>query len=325
MLTKWHHFITATMFAALLAGDAAAQSWPSKPVTFVVPFGPGSGPDVLARNIGHELAAKYQQPFIIENRAGANGNIAATIASKAAPNGHTFLIVTPGIAVQNKYVYKTMPFDFERDFEAVILMAKAPMLILLNPNLPPRNLGELLAYAKTNPGKLTVSSTGVGSQPHITLELLKSMSGADMTHVPYNSGGQALSDTISGQVSVAINYVTVALGSALEGTLRPIAATSKARLSQLPSIPTMDESDFPGFEAVGWYSLFAPKGTPAEILTTMNQAINVIIRTDVGKRYIDNLASQAAGGTPDDLRAWVKSENERWGPIMKTVAPPTLN
>ena len=173
--------------------------------------------------------------------------------------------MTPGIAVQNKHVYKTMPFDFERDFEAAHPHGQSADAHLLNPNLPPRNLGELLAYAKTNPGKLTVSSTAVGSQPHITLELLKSMSGADMTHVPYNSGGQALSDTISGQVSIAINYVTVALGSALEGTLRPIAATSKVRLSQLPSIPTMDEFGFPGFEAVGWYSLFAPKGTPAEI------------------------------------------------------------
>ena len=268
MSTRVSHLVIATAFAALVAGDAGAQSWPSKPVTYIVPFGPGSGPDVLARNISAELTAKFRQPFVVENRPGANGNIGAAIAAKAAPDGHTFLSVTPGIAVQNKYVYKTMPFDFDRDFVPIILMAKAPMLVLVNPKLPPRTLAELLAYAKANPGKLTVSSTGVGSQGHITLELLKKLSGTDMTHIPYNSGGQALTDTMSGQVDVAINYVTVTLGPALEGTVRPLAITSRTRLEKLPDIPTLEEAGFPGFESVGWYSVVAPKGTPADIVST---------------------------------------------------------
>ena len=311
-------------FAALMliASHAGAQTWPSKPVTYIVPFGAGSGPDVLARNISNELTAKFRQPFIVENRPGANGNIGATIASKAAPDGHTFLSVTPGIAVQNKYVYKTMPFNFERDFVPIVLMAKAPMLVLVNPKLSPRTLPELLAYAKANPGKLTVSSTGVGSQGHITLELLKKLSGTDMTHIPYNSGGQALTDTMSGQVDVAINYVTVTLGPALQGTVRPLAITSKTRLDKLPNVPTLEEAGFPGFKSVGWYSLFAPKGTPAEIISAMNQAINAILKTDIGKKYIENLAMQTAGGSPEDLSAWITSENERWGPIMKAAAVP---
>ena len=311
-------------FAALMLieSHAGAQTWPSKPVTYIVPFGAGSGPDVLARNISNELTAKFRQPFIVENRPGANGNIGATIASKAPPDGHTFLSVTPGIAVQNKYVYKTMPFNFERDFVPIVLMAKAPMLVLVNPKLSPRTLPELLAYAKANPGKLTVSSTGVGSQGHITLELLKKLSGTDMTHIPYNSGGQALTDTMSGQVDVAINYVTVTLGPALQGTVRPLAITSKTRLDKLPNVPTLEEAGFPGFESVGWYSLFAPKGTPAEIISAMNHAINAILKTDIGKKYIENLAMQTAGGSPEDLNAWITSENERWGPIMKAAAVP---
>jgi tripartite-type tricarboxylate transporter receptor subunit TctC len=196
------------------------------------------------------------------------------------------------------------------------------MLVLVNPKLSPRTLPELLAYAKANPGKLTVSSTGVGSQGHITLELLKKLSGTDMTHIPYNSGGQALTDTMSGQVDVAINYVTVTLGPALQGTVRPLAITSKTRLEKLPNVPTLEEAGFPGFESVGWYSLVAPKGTPAEIISAMNQAINAILKTDIGKKYIENLAMQTAGGSPDDLSAWIKSENERWGPIMKAAAVP---
>jgi tripartite-type tricarboxylate transporter receptor subunit TctC len=287
-----------------------------------VPFNAGSGPDVLARNISTELTAKFRQPFIVENRAGANGNIGAAIVSKAAPDGYTILSVTPGIAVQNKYIYKTMPFDFDRDFVPIILIAKAPMLILVNSKLSPRTLPEFLAYAKANPGKLTVSTTGVGSQGHITLELLKRLSGTEITHVPYNGGGQAITDTIGGQVSATINYVTVTLGPALEGTLRPLAITSTTRLEKLPGVPTLEETGFPGFESVGWYSIVAPRGTPAEIGSTLNQAVNAVLKTDVGRKYIDNLAMQPAGGSPEDLTAWIKSENDRWGPIMKAAAVP---
>jgi tripartite-type tricarboxylate transporter receptor subunit TctC len=322
MSIKRCRLVLAAALTALFAGEAAAQDWPTKAVTTIVPFGPGSGPDVLNRNIGNELTAKFHQPFIVENRPGANGNIGATIASKAAPDGYTFLSVTPGIAVQNKYVYKTMPYDFERSFAPVILMAKAPMLILVNPKLPPRTLPELLAYAKANPGKLTVSTTGVGSQGHITLELLKKLAGVEMTHVPYNSGAQALTDAISGQVDIAINYVTVTLGPALAGSVRPLVITSKTRLEKIADIPTLEEVGFPGFESVGWYSLFAPKGTPANIIATMNQSINAILKTEAGKKYIDNLAMQTSGGTPDDVLAWIKSENERWGPIMQAAAIP---
>jgi tripartite-type tricarboxylate transporter receptor subunit TctC len=311
MSSKRVQFVVAAALAALLADDAVAQSWPSKPVTYIVPFNAGSGPDVLARNISTELTAKFRQPFIVENRAGANGNIGAAIVSKAAPDGYTILSVTPGIAVQNKYIYKT-----------IILIAKAPMLILVNSKLSPRTLPEFLAYAKANPGKLTVSTTGVGSQGHITLELLKRLSGTEITHVPYNGGGQAITDTIGGQVSATINYVTVTLGPALEGTLRPLAITSTTRLEKLPDVPTLEETGFPGFESVGWYSIVAPRGTPAEIGSTLNQAVNAVLKTDVGRKYIDNLAMQPAGGSPEDLTAWIKSENDRWGPIMKAAAVP---
>jgi tripartite-type tricarboxylate transporter receptor subunit TctC len=308
--------------AVLLLSPALAQDWPTRTVSTIVPFGAGSGPDVLNRYISNGLAQKFHQPFIVEDRPGANGNVGAATVAKAAPDGYTFLSVTPGIAVQNKYVYKTMPFDFERDFVPIILMAKAPMLVLVNPKLPVHTLPELLAYAKDNPGKLSVSSTGVGSQGHITLELLKKLSGTEMTHVPYNSGGQALTDVMAGQVDVAINYVTVTLGPAIEGQVRPLAITSTIRLDKLPDVPTLEEAGFPGFESVGWYSLVAPAGTPDAIVTAMNHSINDILKTDAGKDYVRNLAMQPVGGTPDDLRAWIKIENERWGPIMKSVTVP---
>jgi tripartite-type tricarboxylate transporter receptor subunit TctC len=316
------YLVVAATLAGLPPGSANAQGWPSRPVSYIVPFAAGSGPDVLARNISNELSSRFRQPFVVENRPGANGNIGAALVAKAAPDGYTFLSVTPGIAVQNKYVYKTMPFDFDRDFVPIVLMAKAPMLVVVNAKLPPRTLPEFLAYAKANPGKLTVSTTGVGSQGHITLELLKRLSGTEMTHVPYNGGGQAITDTIGGQVSATINYVTVTLGPALEGTLRPLAITSRTRLDKLPDVPTLEDAGFPGFESVGWYSIVAPKGTPAEVVSAMNESVNAILKTDVGKKYIDNLAMQIAGGSPEDLSAWIRAENERWGPIMKTAAVP---
>jgi tripartite-type tricarboxylate transporter receptor subunit TctC len=152
--------------------------------------------------------------------------------------------------------------------------------------------------------------------------LLKRLSGTEITHVPYNGGGQAITDTIGGQVSATINYVTVTLGPALEGTLRPLAITSTTRLEKMPDVPTLEEAGFPGFESVGWYSIVAPRGTPAEIASTLNQAVNAVLKTDVGRKYIDNLAMQPAGGSPEDLTAWIKSENDRWGPIMKAAAVP---
>src|SRR5262245_16988704 len=175
------------LFALSFVSGASAQPWPSKPVTIVAPFQAGGGVDLLARRIAAELQEKLGQPFVVDNRAGANGNIGAANVAKAAPDGYTLLIATPGIAVQNKFVYKTMPFDADRDFAPIVLIAKAPQLVVVNPKLPIKTMAELIAYAKANPGKLNFGSTGNGSQGHVTLELLKKLTGTQITHVPYRT------------------------------------------------------------------------------------------------------------------------------------------
>jgi tripartite-type tricarboxylate transporter receptor subunit TctC len=312
-------FILAGAAALLVPSVASAQRWPSKPVTIVAPFQAGGGVDLLARRIGAELSEKLGQPFVIDNRAGANGNIGAAAVAKSAPDGYTLLIATPGIAVQNKMVYKTMPFDADRDFVPIVLIAKAPLLVLVNPKLPVKTMGELIAYAKANPGKVNVGSSGVGSQGHITLELINKLSGTQMTHVPYRTSAQGNTDIISGQIEGGINYVTVATGAVKDGLMRALAITSKIRSRDLPEVPTIEEVGFPGFESTGWYAIMAPRGTPADVIGKTNAIVNAYIATDAGIRQLNELGMQAAGGTPQDVVAWIKSENERWGPIIKAA------
>ncbi len=309
--------------AALRASLAAhAQSWPARTVTIVSPFAAGSGVDILARHLANEFQEKLGQPFVVENKIGANGNIGAAAAAKAAPDGNTLLIVTPGIAVQNKYVYKTMPFDFERDFSPIVLVAKAPMLVMVNPKLPAKTLPDLIAFAKANPGKINVSSTGTGSQGHVTLELMKQMAGFDMTHVPYNNTASMNSDIIGGQIEASINYVTTGAGLVKAGQIRALAITSKTRAADFPDVPTLEEAGFPGLESVGWYGVYTPRGAPPEVAAKIAPLVNAWIAGETGKQALRNLGMQAAGGDASGLNAWIKVEDNRWGAILKAVVVP---
>jgi len=319
-MKKQHWLALALAFATL--SPAAAESWPNKTVTIVSPFAAGSGVDLLARHLAEELRSKLGQAFIVENRVGANGNLGAGIVAKAAPDGNTLLIVTPGIAVQNKFVYKTMPYDFEREFDPIVLVAKAPMLLLLNPQIPAKTMPELITYAKANPGKINVSSTGVGSQPHVTLELIKQAAGIEMTHIPYNSTAQQNSDLISGHTEAAINYVTTTLGLASAGQARALAITSATRIKELPDVPTLQEAGFKDFEAVGWYGIFAPHGSPPEVAAKINPVINAWLKTDAAQKALGDLGMTGAGGTAKDLTDWITKENGRWNAILKKVIVP---
>jgi tripartite-type tricarboxylate transporter receptor subunit TctC len=308
-----------SLVSAQTSAQTLAQTWPSKPVTIVAPFQAGGGVDLLARRIGAELSDKLGQPFVIDNRAGANGNIGAAAVAKAAPDGYTLLIATPGIAVQNKMVYKTMPFDADRDLVPIVLIAKAPLLVLVNPKLPVTTMGELIAYAKANPGKVNMGTSGVGSQGHITLELINKLAGTLMTHVPYRTSAQGNTDIISGQIEGGINYVTVATSPVREGLMRALAITSKIRSRDLPDIPTLEEVGLRGFESTGWYAVVAPRGTPADVIGKINAIVNAYVASNNGALQLNELGMQAAGGTPEDVIAWIKSETDRWGPIIKAA------
>jgi len=287
---------------------AAAQGWPSHPITMVVPFGAGGSVDIPARRLAAELSQKLGQQVVVENRSGANGNIGAAYVAKAAPDGYTLMFSPPGILATNRFMYKNMPFDSDRAFAPIVLLAKSPMVLAAHPKVPVGNLHELIAYAKANPGKLSVGTPGIGSQAHLTMELLQKSSGTQMNYVPYRGAAGSGADVIAGQIDLSINFTPGMVASLQDGSLRGLAVTTLARSKQLPSIPTVAESGFPGFEAVAYYSVVAPAGTPREIVLTLNKLVNEYIAGDLGKQHLDSADMQAAGGTPEDLQAFIARE-----------------
>jgi tripartite-type tricarboxylate transporter receptor subunit TctC len=308
--------------AALLIsvpGGAAAQSWPSRPVTIVVPFGAGGSLDIPARRLAAELSMKLGQQFVVDNRPGANGNIGAAYVAKSNPDGYTLMFSPPGPLVTNRFMYKNLPFDADQAFAHIILLAKSPMVIAANPMAPASTLQELLAYAKANPGKLTVGTPGIGSQVHLTMELLQKLSGSQVTYVPYRGAAGSSADAISGQIDVSLNFTPAVIGTLRAGSLRGLAVTTLQRAKQLPDIPTVSESGFPGFEAVASYSFVAPADTPREIIATLNRLTNEYIDSDIGKRQLESADMQPAGGTPGDLQKFIAGEVAKWGPIIKAA------
>jgi len=295
----------------------AADPWPTRPVTVIMPFPPGISTDLLARAVATSLSDKLGQQFVVENRPGANGNIGAGIAAKAAPDGYTLLVATLGPTVANKFMYKTMSFDPDRAFAPIALLGDSPLIIVGSPKIPPENLKELVAYAKTNPGKLNAGTVGHGSQAHITLELINKLGGISIVHVPYRIATQALPDLISGDLQVGFNYIPTFVPAVQQGTIRGLAVTSRKRVSDLPDVPTVDESGFPGFEASGWHALFAPAGTPREIIDKVNGLVNAYLKSDEGKAQLRKFGITPLGGSPEDLAAHLERERAKWGPIIK--------
>ncbi len=285
----------------------------------IVPFGAGGSLDIPARSLATELSVKLGQQIVVENRPGANGNIGAAYVAKSNPDGYTLMFAPPGPLVTNRFMYKNMPFDADRAFAPIILLAKSPMVIAANPKLPIGNLQELIAYAKAHPGKLSVGTSGIGSQVHLTMELLRTFSGSQVTYVPYRGAAESSAAAIGGQIDLSLNFAPAVIGPIHDGLLRGLAVTTLQRSKQLPDIPTVSESGFPGFEAVASYSLVAPAGTPRGIIETLNKLTNEYIDSDLGKRQLDSADMQAAGGTPEDLQQFIAGEVAKWGPIMKAT------
>ena len=303
---------TAFMIAATPA--LAAETWPVRPVTV---FPPGISTDILTRAVATALSNALGQQFVLENRPGANGNIGAATAAKSPPDGYTFLVATLGPAIANKFMYKTMSYDAERAFAPVALLGSSPLIIVGSPKVPAANFRELVAHARQNPGRLNAGTVGHGSQAHITLELINKLAGTSIVHVPYRIATQALPDLISGDLQVGFNYIPTFVPAVQEGTIRGFAVTSLARLSDLPNVPTVDESGFPGFEASGWNALLAPAGTPREIIDKVNTVVNAFLRSDDGKLQLRKLGITPLGGTPEELQAHLDRERAKWGPIIK--------
>ncbi len=305
----------ASLMAATPA--VAADPWPTRPVTIICPFPAGISTDILTRAVATALTDALGQQFVVENRPGANGNIGAGAAAKAAPDGYTLLVATLGPTVANRFMYKSMSYDSERAFAPVVLLGSSPLIIVGSPKIPTANLKDLVAYAKSNPGKLNAGTVGPGSQAHITLELINKLAGIAIVHVPYRMATQALPDLISGDLQVGFNYIPTFVPAVQQGTIRGLAVTSPQRLSDLPDVPTVDESGFPGFEASGWNAMFAPAGTPREIVDKVNAAVDAYLKNDAGKGQLGKMGMTPLGGTPERLKAHLDRETAKWGPIIK--------
>jgi tripartite-type tricarboxylate transporter receptor subunit TctC len=306
-------------FLAALPRAGTAQIWPARPITLIVPFPAGGANDIPARELAGALSSQLGQQVVIENPSGANGNIGAAMVARAQPDGYTLLFASPGVLATNRFMYKTMPFDADRAFEPVILFAKSPLIIVANPRLPVHNLPALIDHARANPGATTVGIPSVGSQAHLTMELLAKQSGMKMAYVPYRGGANVNVDLMGGQIDVGINFVPGLVGPVNQGALRGLAVTTTARSKQFPDVPTVDESGFPGFESVAWYSIVAPAGTPRAVVDKLNASINGYLTGERGRRQLELLDMQAAGGTSADLRAYIASEVAKWGPIIKAA------
>ena len=312
-------FALVAALITLTSSLAAAQGWPSRPITMVVPFGAGGSVDLPARRLAAHLSQKLGQQVIVENRSGANGNIGGAYVAKSNPDGHTLMFSPPGPLATNRFMYKNMPFDADRAFAPIILLAKSPLVLVANPKVPANNLQELIAYAKANPGKLSIGTPGIGAQAHLTMELLQKSSGTQMNYVPYRGAAGSSADVIAGQIDLSMNFTPAMIGPLRNGSLRGLAVTTLQRSKQLPDIPTVSESGFPGFEAVASYSVVAPAGTPREIILTLNRLINDYIGSDIGKQQLESGDMQAAGGTPEDLQKFIAGEVAKWGPIIKSA------
>jgi tripartite-type tricarboxylate transporter receptor subunit TctC len=298
-------------------GAAAAQDYPTKNINIVVPLAPGGGTDVLARVIAAKLKDRFGQPVTVENRSGAAGNIGADFVFKAAPDGHTLLFTQPAPLVVNKALYAKLTYEPEQ-FVPIALVSLQDMMLAVHPAVPAQNLQELIAYAKANPGKLNFGSSGAGSAPHLAVELLSSMAGVKMVHVPYKGSGESMTATLGGQVDLTFFAFSSALRHVQAGKLRAIAVGAPKRNPQLPNVPAVAEA-LPGYTSTSWTAMVAPPGTPAPVAQKLSQAVTEIVRSpDVQKRLVD-AGDDSFDLTPEQMAAFLRDERQRWGTLIKAV------
>ena len=296
-----------------------AQAWPSRPVNVIVPFAPGSGTDLLARALAQDLGERLGQQFVVDNRAGAGGNVGAAAVANAAPDGYTILFGTPGPLANNKLMYKNLPFDPEQAFVPIVLIAKSALIIAVRASLPVKDIKELAAYAKANPGKLNVGVPGNGTLGHITSLLVQKELGISMTDVPYRGTTLVINDLLGNQIDVAMDFMPSYVPLVREGKVRALAVTTTQRASDLPDVKTVHESGFQGFEATAWFALAAPAGTPSDIVDKLNAATNAFLKSPKGQDVLAKLSMQAVGGPPAELKAFIGAELRKWGPVVKAA------
>ncbi|MDM0010991.1 tripartite tricarboxylate transporter substrate binding protein [Variovorax sp. J22P168] len=316
---------TATAALALLGGPAAAQgTWPTKPVRIVVPFAPGGTTDILARAVAPELSRAFGQQFVVDNRAGAGGNVGAEIVAKAPNDGYTLLMGTVGTHGINRALYPKLPYDPIKDFTPITLVAAVPNVMEMNADkaaaLGIRNVADFIKYAKANPGKLNMASSGSGTSIHLAGELFKSMTGSYMTHIPYRGSGPALMDMVGGNADVMFDNLPSSMQQIKGGKLLPLAVTSAQRSPALPDVPTVEEAGGPalkGYEASSWFGLLAPAGTPPEVVSRIQQEVAKSLATPAVKEKMLAQGAIPSGDTPAAFAKLIDSEHAKWAKVVK--------
>ena len=307
--------LAASALASLTCG-AGAQTYPSKPIRMVVPFAAGGPTDVYARAVGQELTKLLGQPVIVDNRPGAGGNLGADLVAKSPPDGYNVVLGAVGAFAVNMTLYPKMPYDVLRDFAPVSLVAIVPMVLVVNPGVPVKTPKELVELAKSKPGTLSYGSAGNGTSIHMSAEMFKAMTGIDMAHVPYKGAAPAMTDLIGGQVQLMFADATSVIPHVKSGKVRAVAATK--HVEAMPEVPTFAQSGFPSYDPTVWYGVFAPAGTPRDVVLKLNAGIAKSLQArDVRERLI-GLGAQPTSSTPEEFTEFVRAEISRWGKVVKS-------
>jgi tripartite-type tricarboxylate transporter receptor subunit TctC len=297
------------------APHAVAQAYPTKPIRIIALSSPASGPDIIGRLLGQKFTEAWGQQVIVDTRPGASGIIGAEIASKAAPDGHTLMIVTSQ-AVIVSVMYEKLPYQLLRDFSPISMLASTPFILVVHPSVPAASIKELVAYAKSKPGELRYGSGGAGSPPHLSAEIFKSMTGTDILHVPYKGVTPALMDTVAGQVQMVISVIPAVLSTIKAGKVKALGVTSARRTPLVPDLPTIAET-VPGYEFIGWYSLVAPAKTPAGILSKLNAEIATVLKTPEFQERLAALGAEPISSTQQELAAYMQVQTEKMRKAVK--------
>ena len=304
---------------AALPFAASAQTFPAQSIRMIVPYPAGGSVDVLGRAVADKLTVALGQPVVADNRVGANGSIAHQMVAAAAPDGYTIGMSGTSPLVLAPHQIKNLPYDTTKDFAFLACPGTTPFVLDVHPSLPVKNVRELVAYAKANPGKLNFGSAGLGNSAHLSAELFKQATGIDMVHVPYKGNALAMNDLIGGQIQVLFDPVQTSLPQIAAGKVRPLAVTGKTRFAGLPDVPTVAESGYPGYEFVVWYAFVAPAGVPAPIVAKLNAEINKVVRDPEMKARFASLGAELAESNPEECGAFIRRELRQWGKLMADV------
>lgn len=315
-MSKLNRMLLAALVASTTLSAAAADPFPSKPIRWVVPFAPGGSSEIVARSVAAEMAKSIGQQVIVENKPGGAGNVAMGEVARAQPDGHTIILGHVGTLAVNPYMFARLPYDVDRDFVPVTLLARVPNIFVVNASVPAKNLTEFIALAKAKPGSINYGSAGNGSAGHLAFEYLKMVSGIHVVHIPYRGTGPQITDLVAGQTQAASAGTPPLLPHVRSGKLRAIAVGTPQRIAALPDVPTVAESGFKGFETSQWYGLMAPAGTPPEVIRKLAEEAQKALRSSAVTERFANDNAMSVGSSPEAFAEFIKAEQARWKPVI---------